>query len=268
MNLQAVTVCVNYSDFLAETLPMNIRHFDRFVVVTSPEDLETQRLCDYYNVECVITDVIGSRWGDFEKGKGINAGLGFLDLDGSWLLHLDADIALPPRARSLLDRADLDRRVLHGADRLRVPSWEAWRGHQALPAVQHEGYHVVLDAFQVIPRFNSWPMGGYAPPGYFQLWHPEATGVRSYPENHNGADRTDMIFCEGWPRQRRALLPEIAVYHLESEPAAQGTNWDGRQTDRFGVEPTSRPDRRKHRRFHHHRQHHHRPYGEHHDDDE
>lgn len=78
--------------------------------------------------------------------------------------------------------------------------------------------------------------------------------------DHTEADRTDVLFAAQWPRAKRALLPEVAVYHLESEPADQGTNWGGRRTARFGVEPDQdRPVKR-----HHHipfRHHHDRPEG-------
>lgn len=181
MNLACVTVAINYEDFLAETLPMNRHQFDRMVVVTAPEDLATQRICEYWDVDVVLTDVVESRWGNFAKAKGINAGLEHLNLDG-WVLHLDADCALPPRTRTLLDHADLDRTMLYGADRLQVPNHEAWRTHQALPALQHDGSHVRLEAFKLMARFNAWHLGGYAPVGYFQLWHPNVSGVRSYPD--------------------------------------------------------------------------------------
>src|ERR1700758_5305210 len=105
LHLQCVSVCVNYDDFLAETLPQNRRHFDRMVVVTAPEDLATQRVCEYWDVDVVLTDAFQSRWGEFHKAKGINAGLKVLDLRLGWILHLDADIALPPRSRVMLDNA-------------------------------------------------------------------------------------------------------------------------------------------------------------------
>ena len=101
MNLEAVTICVDYSDFLAESLPINRRNFDQYVVVTAPEDLETQRVAEFWDCDIVLTDVIRSRWGEFHKARGINAGLEHLKLNG-WVLHVDADIVLPPRTRTLL----------------------------------------------------------------------------------------------------------------------------------------------------------------------
>ena len=261
MHIDGVTVCLDYSDFLAETLPLNIRQCDRFVVVTAPEDLATQRVCDFYNVDVVLTDVFQSRWGECHKAKGINAGLDWLAADAGfagWVLHLDADIVLAPRTKTLLDHANLPKDVLHGADRVSVPNAQAWAAFKALPVSQHDGYHVSLEPFKVMPRFNAWHLGGYAPPGYFQLWHPHTTGVTRYPDEHSNGDKTDVLHCAQWERARRALLPEVYVYHLESEPAEQGTNWGGRVTKRFGAEP-SHPESRRHRHQPHHH-HHHRPY--------
>src|ERR1035441_6530228 len=99
MKLEAVIISAGCSDFLAHTLPMNKPLFDKILVVTSPEDRDTQRICDYWNVPYERTDVLSTRWeGVFCKGKGINVGLDKLDKDG-WVAHMDADIALPPHSR-------------------------------------------------------------------------------------------------------------------------------------------------------------------------
>lgn len=50
MRIEAITVSVNYDDFLAETLPLNRPLFDDMIVVTTPEDVETQRICRYWDV--------------------------------------------------------------------------------------------------------------------------------------------------------------------------------------------------------------------------
>ena len=57
MRLEAIVVCVNYSDFLEHTLPENMKYFDRVVVVTSPEDRATQALCNRLGVDFIETTV-------------------------------------------------------------------------------------------------------------------------------------------------------------------------------------------------------------------
>jgi hypothetical protein len=255
MRLEAVTVCDQYSDFLAWTLPLNKPQFDRLVVVTSPEDHATQQICDFHDVELVKTDQLRSRWGDWNKAKGINAGLRFLRQDG-WVLHLDADIALPPRARVLMDRKVLDRQMLYGVDRLRVADYERWIDFLTMPHIQTDGYHVRLeDSFPMMSRFNAWHLNGFAPPGYFQLWHPSVSGISNYPDDHNGGDRTDVMFAENWKPEKRQLIPEFAAYHLESELHVQGANWGGRTTKHFGPEPSRRPNDYAHRLQPHHKHH-------------
>ena len=36
-----ITTCVDYSDFLEETIIHNKLHFDRYVVITTPQDIKT-----------------------------------------------------------------------------------------------------------------------------------------------------------------------------------------------------------------------------------
>ena len=114
--LECVIVCDRYSDFLQMTLPHNKILFDRVVVVTSYEDTATRRICEYNHVQCVPTDVLESRKGSFCKGAGINAGLAELELDGA-VLHLDADMYLPPQTKILLGMAGLDQTMIYGIDR-------------------------------------------------------------------------------------------------------------------------------------------------------
>ena len=45
MTFEGLTVSVNYGDYLALTLPENVSQFDRFVVVTSPDDKQTAKSC-------------------------------------------------------------------------------------------------------------------------------------------------------------------------------------------------------------------------------
>jgi hypothetical protein len=234
VKLEAVIVCVNYSDFLAHTLPSTKNQFDKLVVVTDYEDLETKQLCEYYNVQCIQTDVFYQDGDTFNKGKGINEGLKHLDLDG-WVVHLDADIYLPPQTRSILETIPLDPNKIYGADRLMCPSYEEWQKFQNSPSpIQDAWIFIHLTRFPVGVRICEYKTyhGGYEPIGYFQLWHPQQSGVKAYPDKHGFADRTDVIHCKKWPREKRELLPEIVLIHLESEPGI-GLNWKGRKTEKF-----------------------------------
>jgi glycosyltransferase involved in cell wall biosynthesis len=235
MKIEAVIVCVNYSDFLAHTLPSTRSQFDRLVVVTDHNDVDTLKLCEYYNVQCIQTGAFYEDGDAFNKGKGINAGLAELDKDG-WVVHLDADIYLPPQTRNVLETLPLDSLKIYGADRMMCPNYEAWREYIDFPGpVQDSWVFIHATRFPLGVRLAEYktPGGGYEPIGYFQLWNPSGSGVYSYPSQHGFADRTDVIHCKKWPRELRELLPEIVVIHLESEHGL-GLNWRGRTTPWFG----------------------------------
>jgi len=232
--LEAVIVCAGYSDFLAETLPHNKQMFDKLVVVTEYEDKATRKLCEFHHVECIPTDALESRKGKFRKGAGINAGLEALAMDG-WVVHLDADIWLPPQFRVIVSDLPLCPERLYGIDRFLVNDYAAWRKFLETPRLQHEDKGWL--------HLNAWPLGtrviasdGYIPIGFFQMWNPSTSGIRRYPEGHTNAGREDGLFAQQWPRARRELLAEIVGYHLESEVAPMGANWQGRKTKPFGIE--------------------------------
>lgn len=233
MKIEAVIVCRDYSDFLAYTLPENIQHLDRLVVVTHPDDKATQSLCDKFGIDVVKTKVFNDDGDKFNKGRAINLGLSHLKHE-DWVLHIDADILLPHRFREMLKRAKLNQSFVYGADRLNGVSYENWDTHRHKIIPQYQWRYLVTPA----PEF---PLGsrllhaeyGYCPIGYFQLWH--STMNRKYPIMSGSAEHGDVLFSIQWPREERALLPEFFVYHLESEGnAPMGINWNGRKTKTFG----------------------------------
>lgn len=237
LKIEAVITCVNHADFLAHTLMMNRQHFDKIIVVTSPEDKDTPRICEYWRVPYHVTDAFQSRWGHFCKGSGINEGLDKLDKD-AWICHLDADIALAPNTREVLEKAELDTSMIYGVDRHECKSWEAWQAFIGNPEPNLQGadffIHTTHCPFPIGTRVSFAHHGGYIPIGFFQLWHADSK-ILKYMEGHTDAGREDSHFPIQWPRNKRALIPEIAAYHLESESAEMATNWKGRKTKRFGI---------------------------------
>lgn len=233
MRIEAVTTCVNYSDFLSHVLPYTGRQFDHLIVVTTPEDTETQRVCDFFDVHCVTTDVFYSD-GPFCKGKGINYGLSHLKLDG-WVVHLDSDIVLPPTFSGLVRKLPLDPKCIYGIDRVNCRSWDDWVRWVPTGLPQLEKDHLLhVGPWQTGARLVRRTFGGYTPIGFFQMWNPVGSGITKYAEDHTDAARGDVDFALGWDRCHRWLIPEVVAFHLESEEAPKGANWEGRKTKKFG----------------------------------
>ncbi len=239
MRLEAVTVCVDYADFLAVAAAENAGLFDRWVIVTAPHDEATREVCRKHNLECLQTDdFYRDGPNDFAKARGINRGLEQLSAD-CWRLHIDADIVLPRCLRRSLELAHLDNGCIYGVDRVMVKSWAEWQAFKA-GAFLSRDYHSRVN-FPPFPVGTRWASSryGWLPIGFFQLWHSDADewrGIRQrrYPERHNSAARCDVQFALQWDRRKRVLLPEVVAVHLESEPAKLGANWTGRTTKTFG----------------------------------
>jgi hypothetical protein len=234
MYLEGVTVSVNYADFLEETLSHNLAHFDEFAVVTAADDRATQAVCDRHGVICVKSDVHREDPLDrFNKGLMINLGLAHLRNRG-WLMHLDADIVLPDRLRFMFNKSRLDEDCLYGADRVHVVGRRNWEAVQRSASYRRQyryRYLVSPPGDRLGSRLihNEY---GYCPLGCFQLWHSRHRD-RRYHFAQGSAEHSDVLFALQWPAARRILLPGVFVYHLESEPARIGANWNGRVTRPF-----------------------------------
>lgn len=244
MYLEGIIVCVNYSDFLSHTLPHNKNQFDNLIVVTDTKDNRTKEVCEYYHVRCLQTDVFYENGDGFNKGAAINYGLQHLSKRG-WVIHMDADIYLPPLSRTILENLPLQSHKIYGADRLMCPSYEKWIEFIHSPQKIQEGWIFIhMNAFPVGVRIAEYmnKNAGWEAIGYFQLWNPEGSGVFNYPTEHGFCDRTDVIHCKKFARENRELLPEIVVVHLDSEglnSKEMGKNWRGRKTRIFGKQSDS-----------------------------
>lgn len=237
MKIEAVIVCINYSDFLKVTLPYNKNMFDRLVVVTDTKDEQTAKTCEFWNVECVKTDIFYRDDAKVpNKALGINEGLKKLAGDG-WVVQLDADIWLPPLTRDILHNLPLKNDCIYGMDRLMCNSYNDWYNFITLQGnVQpiHEGWiYLHLHQFPIGQRIVQYHGEGYMPIGYFQMWNPKGSGVTTYPVEISGFDRTDVCHLKQFKRENRLFLPELVCIHLASEVHIQGQNWRGRTSRDF-----------------------------------
>jgi hypothetical protein len=266
LRIEAITVCVGYGDFLAVTLAENLPLVDDLVVVTTESDTETRAVCRKHSVHHILSDE-HERGGPFNKGRMINRALDQIGAQ-DWILHLDADIVLPRKFRQLVDWAHLDERKIYGADRCNVVGWDKWQRLKQYAGAwdnhAHECGHWFHPELQVGSRWVS-KLHGYVPIGFFQLFHGSDTvrggyHQKPYRHGHGDAARSDVQFALQWDRRQRAVLPEVIVLHLESEPSALGANWKGRTTPRFGPGPAPAGRHRHHDHDHDHHRRHHEPH--------
>lgn len=212
---EAVTVSVDYADFLAETLPLLAKHASRIVVVTTALDTETHRVVARYpQAEVAVTDAFFREGAAFRKGAAINVGLDRLRQDG-WVLHIDADIAL----LDPIPLANLDSKTLWTAPRLRVHGRTQWKQvcHRDMQPL-----HLVEEPMQRHGQARAI--------GYFQLWHAPSHPYR-YSESSPNAGHDDVLFSRQF--HERGFL-DLFVYHLESDDSGTPRiDWNGRRSTRF-----------------------------------
>jgi hypothetical protein len=215
--IEAVVTCVNYADYLRETLPLLRSRVDRVLVVTTPTDEQTIDVCEQCDVQYLPTFAFHRDGAKFAKGLAINEGLRKLQRTG-WLLHVDADTAI-------LDSFNVDNlapQCLWTAPRRRVVGKRQWREVLKTPSVRGS-----LKEMRNIRRH-----GHLVPSGYFQLWHFPTRG-RFYAEDSSTAARSDMTFSKLWSGANRRLIPGLHVYHLETADNHNRANWQGRTTAEF-----------------------------------
>lgn len=238
IKIEAITTCIGYADFLAETVKYNASFFDRWIIITSPNDENTREVCRKYSLECLLTEDHCLKKGEFNKGRIVDRGLMHLSKEG-WRLHIDADIIIPPKFKHGLLSAELQEDNLYGVDRIMVRSYEDWVKLQRSGWLSHS-YHCLTKfpaGFEIGARWADHSYG-YVPIGFFQLWHSTSDqwrGIRhrTYPKDHGSACRTDVQWGLKFDRSKRELLPEILVVHLESQKSPNGINWGGRKSPPF-----------------------------------
>jgi len=233
VRIEAVSVCLHYDDFLEQTIRVNQPLFDDMVVVTQQDDAKTIAVCTRYGVRTAFCPYFQRGGEKFAKGLAINIGLAHLKLE-DWVVHLDADTALPRNTRKHLANIELDPSCIYGIDRVDCTGPEAWQAFLTDPDLyeKHYFYHGPR-GWPIGSRVGHFDYGGYAPIGFFQLWN-RASGIIRYPSIHGwDAEHTDMLHALQWPRPKRVLIPEIVAVHLSTGGKDWGVNWHGRKSPRF-----------------------------------
>lgn len=201
--MQAVMVCVDYSDLLTITMPYNKHHFEQVHVVTSSADVKTQQIAAQYGAQVWITDSFYADGATFNKFRALEESLDRIGRQG-WLCLMDADVLWP---REL---PDFGRQV----------------GYLYTPRRR-----MFLDVTKPVPHESQWKQYDlhrqeveFA--GYSQIFHASDPGLPPAPwhqTNWKHAGGADSFFQMLWPNEKK-IRPPFEVLHLG--PA--GENWCGR----------------------------------------
>jgi len=230
--LESVIVCVGYADFLHWTLPLNVKQFDKVVIVTSSTDADTQAVAKKNGACLVISDSYKENGASFNKAKMINAGAAALDGDG-WILLSDADMIMPDDLRENLFRLTLHKNVLYYANRFDIPEQqpEAWL----------ERYSSSGEGLEQISFHDADPVG------YFQLFSPKAAAVKDvfpkiYSERFENAGGCDLQFFLRFDKHRFCHTQHCGLNAMHIPHGSLGSNWSGRQTPLLkGLKPSVNP---------------------------
>jgi hypothetical protein len=200
-------------------MPINKKHFDKWVVVTSPTDLKTQKLCKKHNVEFVICNNYAN------KGNALNIGLKQL-AKKDWLIQIDADIILPEEFRKTINRTTLKPNFLYGIVRIEPKDHNEIKNYlfKRQPITNYE--YLCRSMPNTPPRFIS---------GYFQMFTLKSILKNKtciFPESYSNFAAYDDEFTAYWDISERKVL-DTKVIHLPHQIHA--INWNGRVSPSFDL---------------------------------
>lgn len=214
--ITVILPCVNYSDYLIETLPTIKNIFDDIYVITTYQDNNTQELCRKTRTKCIVRTPTQPT---FKRGIYINTGLKCVPKKG-WFLITDADIAFPPEAKQIYEH-QLDKKCLYGVFRHRCTKYSQWLKYKMTGKITK---------WKVMRRNAQVGMG------FFQLFHTNHfirrgrnLNYRPFsvnPKTHKGSD---YYFARKFRCKKR--LRFFDVIHLEN--GRYGQNHHGRFSNIF-----------------------------------
>lgn len=221
--MNAILVCVDFSDVLQITLPYNRHHFDKLVVVTSPKDHDTYEVCLENRATPFVTDSFYENGARFNKFKALEQGLDYLGREG-WTCLLDCDVLWPKKIPVELNTRKVG-----------MTGKEWVKEFCQIGCLYTPRRRMMIDITQPIPNEDKWkqfPLHAQCVEwaGYTQIFHSGDTALGTPPWHeidwiHAGGG--DSFLQAKWPKEKK-IRPIWEVLHL----GPSGENWLGRVTKR------------------------------------
>lgn len=161
MKVEAIMTCVGRSSFLKETLPINKDKFSNIIVITTPTDYETQKICEENDVCCVETNLFYKNGASFDKGRSLNEGFKNLKYQ-EWVVLTDCDIVFPTPFYGVFKNTKLNKNKLYCTRRLIIESKKEF-----LDFTRKVAYNPELLDISSMVRLDNKELGV----GFFQMFH-------------------------------------------------------------------------------------------------
>jgi hypothetical protein len=214
-HLTGICICVNYDDFLSITLPENMKHFDKYIIVTSEKDTKTIQLVKDYalenkQVELLKTELFYLNGASFNKGAAIRRAQTSISRNKQiqWICIIDADIVLPPDFRDICKKQCKNIHLLYGAKRVNYDTYDDYINNKCA---------------------NADDPGGGIGIGYLQIYYQTISKPKLYSTRYQTAGTCDMDFKRLWPSPKQWRDIGVNVKHL----GESWRNWQGRITKSF-----------------------------------
>jgi hypothetical protein len=202
-----MTICIDYADYLAQTLPQNRRLFSTYYIITERTDAATCELARAYDCVLLFTSKKHEKGAKFNKSGMMFDAQHFIHKRHgfAWIAHVDADIYLPADLWKHLRVDALNKNGIYGITRHVYTT--------------HDDY--------VHDRIASVDKGEMGVIGYFQLYWLKN---KFYPPWSANCSHCDLVFQNGF-RIRETF--HIVCFHF----GEKRMNWNGRVAELWNTAP-------------------------------
>jgi hypothetical protein len=193
-----ITICIDYADYLAETLPHNRPLFTTYYIITEERDTATCELARAHDCVLLFTTKTHIKGAKFNKSGMVFDAQNYVHPRHplAWIVMLDADIYLPADLWKLIDRHTLNKNGIYGLTR----------------HVYNKHSDYVYGRVACIDKGD----GGVV--GYFQLYWLKN---KFYPSWSANCSHCDLAFMNGFRIQK-------TFHHICFHFGEKHINWNGR----------------------------------------
>jgi len=198
----AITICINYADFLSESLAINRALFHHYYIITEESDTATIDIAKQHNCNVLFVTNKTQNGAVFNKSGMIRYAQKQIHKTHplAWIAIMDADICLPSNIWESMGINVLNRNKLYGLSRKIFETKEDF---------DTQNPNAVIQTFK-------------KPIGFFQMYWNK---TRFYPVWSKNCSSCDHDFKNMFTKSH--VFNEISCMHV----GKCETNWDGRVTE-------------------------------------